>query len=461
MTTQTISHIKKHPRFKKRSLIRYLFKANRNQPNLLHHLAKEYGDFIHFQFGPRHVFFVTSLKGVEHILQNNQHNYRGFNYSHVKLRPLLGNGLLTSEGDLWLKHRRLAQQAFHKEQLVKLSKLMVTTMTHFLDGWDQRVRAQSVQDVGAEMGLFTLEVVSQALFGAKIGDRAARVRDAWPQVMEHMVRRLVNPLRLPEQLPVFWNRPYKKSLGLLNDTIYSLISEHRANSQDDGNLLGMLIAAHDGELDDIHLDDQELRDEVMTILLAGHETCANALTWTLYLLARHPEIQERLADEASEALHGREPDYEDLPRLPYAGMVFQEALRLYPPAWIMARDAVHDDVIEGRSVPAGSLVFLSPYVTHRNPEFWDEPLRFDPLRFSAENSTERPRFAYFPFGGGQRQCLGKNFALVEAQLAIPMIIQRYRFSLQDPSDPDALQRPPVPSYSMRPEQIIRLKIEKR
>jgi cytochrome P450 len=411
---------------------------------------------IHFQLGPRRVFFVTGLRGVEHILQNNQHNYTGFNYSHVKLRPLLGNGLLTSEGDLWLKHRRLAQQAFHKEQLEKLAQLMVVTMTHFLDGWDSRIRSDAVQDAGAEMGLFTLEVVSQALFGTKIGDRAARVRDAWPLVMEHLVGRMVNPLRLPDQLPVFWNSQYQKSLGLLNETIYSLISEHRSNSQDDGNLLGMLIAAHDGELDDIHLDDQELRDEVMTILLAGHETCANALTWTLYLLAHHPEIQEQLAQEASDVLHGQEPGYADLARLPYAAMVFQEALRLYPPAWIMARDVIHADVIEGRPVPAGSLVFLSPYVTHRLSEFWDEPLRFDPLRFSAENSMERPRFAYFPFGGGQRQCLGKNFALVEAQLAIPMIIQRYRFSPEEPPDIKAF-----PTYSMRPEQAIRLKVEKR
>ncbi len=461
MTIQTFSDIRNHSRPRKRSLLRYLLKAHRDQPNLLYKLAQEYGSVVHLHLGQQAVFFVTGPKGVEHVLQNNQHNYQGFNYSHVKLRPLLGNGLLTSEGELWLKHRRLAQQAFHKEQLEKLSRLMVVTMANFLERWDVRVHSQATQDIGAEMGLLTLEVVSESLFGTKIGERAARVRDAWPVVLDHMVDRMVNPLRLPERLPINGNRQYQKSLGLLNETIYSLISEYRVAPQEDGNLLGMLIAAHDGELD-IQLDDQELRDEVMTIILAGHETCANALTWTLYLLALHPDIQERLAQEVSAVLHGQTPGFMDLKQLPFTAMVFNEALRLYPPAWIMARDVIHDDVIEGHSVPAGSLVFLSPYVTHRMSEYWSDPLRFDPLRFSPENSIERPRFAYFPFGGGQRQCLGKNFALIEAQLAIPMMIQRYRFSLQEPSDLSTNTiKAPIPTYNMRPEKPISLKLEKR
>ncbi|HZW83062.1 MAG TPA: cytochrome P450, partial [Candidatus Deferrimicrobium sp.] len=212
----------------------------------------------------------------------------------------------------------------------------------------------------------------------------------------------------------------------------------------------------------IQLDDQELRDEVMTIFLAGHETCANALTWTLYLLAGHPDVQERLTEEVSAALHGQDLSYADLERLPYTTMVFNEALRLYPPAWIMARDAIEDDVIEGWSIPAGSTVFLSPYVTHRLPAFWDDPLRFDPLRFSPQLSSARPRFAYFPFGGGQRQCLGKNFALIEARLALPLMLQRFRFSLPESGKLKTGKRAEyIPTYSMRPQKPIWLTLEKR
>jgi cytochrome P450 len=457
MTSSSSVAVKKYIGPQIPSLLSYLLQMRRGDPpDLLHKLAREYGNLVHLSRIPRPLFFVTGPAGVEHILQSNQHNYQGFNYSHVQLRPLLGNGLLTSEGDIWLKHRRLAQQAFHKPQLEKLSRLMAVTIRNFLEGWETRASAKATLDIGAEMGLLTLGVVSESLFGTKMGERAVHVRDAWPQVMDHLVGRMVNPVKVPEQLPFYGNRQYQKSLGLLNEAIYTLISEHRAAGEGDENLLGMLIAARDQKLD-IQLDDQELRDEVMTVFLAGHETCANALTWTLYLLARHPEVQERLAEEAATVLAGREPSFEDLPQLPYAAMVFNEGLRLYPPAWIMARDVLHEAEIEGWHIPAGSLLFLSPYVTHRLPEHWETPLRFNPEHFSPEQVAQRPRFAYFPFGGGQRQCIGKNFALIEAQLALPMLAQKYRLSLQEPLDPEA----PYPTYNMRPQKPILLKLERR
>jgi len=462
MATISSTTIKKYVGPQIPSLFGYLYQARHgDSPDLLYKLAKEYGNVVRLHLGPRPMFFVTGPKGVEHILQSNQHSYQGFNYSHVQLRPLLGNGLLTSEGEIWYKHRQLAQQAFHKTQLEKISALMAVTIKNFLEQWEIRVGSKATIDIGAEMGLITLSVVSESLFGTKMGDRATQVRDAWPLVMDHLVWRIFNPLRVPEHLPLYGNRRYQKSLGLLNESIYSLISEHRTAAQGDENLLGMLIAARDQKLD-IQLDDQELRDEVMTVFLAGHETCANALTWTFYLLARHPEVQERLAEEASVALAGRAAGYADLERLPYAAMVFNEALRLYPPAWIMARDVLHDDEVEGWHIPAGSLVFLSPYVTHRLTEYWNDPLGFNPLHFSPENSSARPRFAYFPFGGGQRQCLGKNFALIEAQMALPMLVQKYRFSMEEPSVGRASQRGmPYPAYNMRPQKPILLKLEKR
>jgi cytochrome P450 len=441
------------------SLLSYLVNARHASPDLLYQLSGQYGNVVLVRLGRRPKFLVSGAVGAEHVLQSNQHNYQGFSYSHDTLRPLLGNGLLTSEGETWLKHRRLAQQAFHKGQLEKLSKIMVITVRNFLDTRHGQAPTRVTVDIGSETALLTMAVVTNTLFGNNIGEQAVRVREAWPRVMEHLVARMVNPFQLPDRVPIPNNRQYQKSLGFLNETIARFISNGRASPQEE-NLLGMLIAARDNQRN-IQLDDQELRDEVMTVFLAGHETCANALTWTLYLLARHPDVQDRLAEEVSTVLQGQEPGYADLERLPYTAMVFNEALRLYPPAWIMARDAIGNDVIEGWRVPAGSLVFLSPYVTHRLPELWENPLRFDPLRFSPESSSRRPRFAYFPFGGGQRQCLGKNFALVEARLALPLMIQRFRFSLPELHELKNGKRTEYfPTYSMRPQKPIWLTMEK-
>ena len=442
------------------TIFKYIPKARHALPDLVYQVAEEYGPLVHLRFGRRDVFFVSGPKGVEHVLQSNQHNYRGWNYSHVQLRPLLGNGLLTSDGETWLKHRRLAQQAFHKGQVEKLSSLMVVTIRNFMTQWETRIDNAATIDIGTEMGLMTLSVVTESLFGTQMGEWAVRVRDAWPLVMDHLVGRMVNPLHVPERLPVYGNRQYQKSLALLNNAIYMLITEHRAGPQGDENLMGMLIAARDHKLD-IQLNEQELRDEIMTIFLAGHETCANALTWTFSLLAHHPEVQQRLFDEASMVLAGREPDYADLGQMPYAAMVFNEALRLYPPAWILARDVLHDDEIEGWHIPAGSLVLLSPYVTHRLADHWNDPLNFNPENFAREDSVRRPRFAYFPFGGGQRQCLGQNFALMEAQLALPMLVQKYHFSIDDPQNQAGKKNSRHPTYAMRPQEPVLLKIEKR
>jgi cytochrome P450 len=230
---------------------------------------------------------------------------------------------------------------------------------------------------------------------------------------------------------------------------------------EDSTLLGTLIAARYYEAD-VRLNDQELRDEVMTIFLAGHETCANALTWTFYLLALYPEVQERLAEEVEHVLNRRPPTFEDIHRLPYTEMVFNEVLRLYPPAWIMARDVLDQDLISGYSIPAGSLVFLSPYVNHRLKTLWEEPERFDPLRFSPDRFNKLPKFSYFPFGGGQRLCLGKNFALAESLLAISLLIQRYKFSLQKVGvDGYGLPERILPDIDMRPKTPIFLRLENR
>jgi cytochrome P450 len=226
------------------SLLSYLVNARQVSPDLLYQLAQQYGSVVRVRLGQRPKFLVSGPAGVEHVLQSNQHNYHGFDYSHTTLRPLLGNGLLTSEGETWLKHRRLAQQAFHRDQLEKLSRIMVITIKDFVDTWSSQARPRLTLDIGDEMGLLTIAVVTDALFGNDLGQQAARVREAWPRVMDHLVGRMLNPFRLPDRLPIPHHLEYQKSLGLLNETVYRLIANYRLSGQE-GNLLGMLIAARD------------------------------------------------------------------------------------------------------------------------------------------------------------------------------------------------------------------------
>ena len=443
------------------SVVKYLVKARSDPANTLLEISERYGEVAHLRIGNRHVFLVSGPDGVKHILQENQHNYGGFKYSYQRLEPLLGSGLLTSDGEVWRRHRRLAQQAFFPNQIIKLSGTMVETIQEFLTRWDNHARQAEFIDIGAELTRLTLSVVTTSLFGANIGAKAETVKNSVPKVLHDFAERIFNPFAVPNWLPTPRNRDYQQALESLNLVVQELILQGRHFNLDDSTLLGKLIAAryHEG---DVRLDDQELRDEVMTIFLAGHETCANALTWTFYLLGLYPEVQECLAEEVHHVLNSRSPTYEDIHRLPYTGMVFNEVLRLYPPAWIMARDVLDQDVIAGYSIPAGSLVFLSPYINHRLNTLWEQPERFDPLRFSLDRFKKLPRFAYFPFGGGQRLCLGKNFALTESLLAISLLIQRYKFTLQKVGvDGQSLPERIRPDYDMHPKTPIFLRLEKR
>jgi len=443
------------------TIMKYLLKVRVDPMNVLLEMGEQYGGVTHLGIGRRHVFLISSPTGVRHVLQTHQHNYCGYQRSHAHLRPLLGNGLLTSEGNAWKRHRRLIQPAFHKKQLQILSVSMVETVQKFMTGWDHRPMQENTLDIGAEMTLLTLSIVNTALFSNDIGEQGQIVKNALPRVMRYLILGMFNPFIPPEWLPTYRNHAYKKDLETLHSIVQNLISTQRRQGANNESLLGMMIAASDGG-DDSRLSDNELHDEVMTLLLAGHETCANALTWALYLLALNPDIQERLAEEVYKVLLDRPPTYEDIPLLPYTAMVFNEVLRLYPPAWIMARDVIADDLINDFLIPAGSTIFLSPYVSHRLASVWDAPLQFDPTRFSTLRANDIPRFAYFPFGGGKRQCLGKNFALMEAVLVLSLMIQRYKFSVQgirlENQDNPA---PAIPDVDMHPKSPILLKLDSR
>jgi cytochrome P450 len=301
----------------------------------------------------------------------------------------------------------------------------------------------------------TLKIVSVALFSTDISADADRLGQAVRETFEHVSYRMNHAFSLPESVPTRRNRRFKQSLRLLDEMVFGLINRRRRTGEDKGDLLAMLLAARDEDTGE-GMSNQQLRDEVMTLILAGHETTGAALSWTWYLLSQNPEARSKLQAELDNELNGRTPAFEDLDRLAYNRMVFAESMRLYPPAWGLPREAIGDDTLGGHHIPARSLVNLSQWVTHRHPDFWEKPEQFDPERFTPERSEGRPRFAYFPFGAGARQCIGNNFALMEAQLALATLAQRFTLDLVPghPVEPD-------PTFTLRARHGMMMRIKER
>lgn len=402
------------------------FEATRDPVRFYMKMRREYGDVVRMRGLPgMYWHLVAHPAGVERVLQTNQQNYPKGKLFNKPLSLLVGEGLLTSEGEFWRRQRRLAQPAFHRQRIAALGDTMTAATQRTLGRWREFEKAGRPFDVAAEMTRLTLQIAGLTLFGVDLSDDAGRVGGALGVAFEHINHRMSYPWALPEVVPTRRNRRFLSARRALDGVIYRIIHERRRRDADTGDLLSMLLLARDEETGE-GMSDEQLRDEVMTILIAGHETGAAALAWAWYLLARHPEVERKLHEELARVLGGRTPAAEDLRSLPYTKMVFDEVLRLYPPAWALLRQAAVEDDICGHRMPAGSLLVLSPYVTHRHPEFWDEPEKFDPARFTSERAAARPKFAYFPFGGGSRQCIGSNFALMEAQLVLATAAQHFR-----------------------------------
>jgi cytochrome P450 len=390
---------------------------------------REYGDVVRLRALPTFQWHLISHPtGIEQILQTKQQNYPKGKLFNKPVGLLTGQGLLTSEGDFWRRQRRLAQPAFHRQRISRLATTMTAATEQMLARWREYEKAAQPFDVVAEMTRLTLQITAETLLTADLKDEAGKFASALRIVFAHLNYRMTYPFALPEAIPTARNRRFRKALRVLDEVVYRIIRERRKAGTDTGDLLSMLLLARDEETGE-GMSDEQLRDEVMTILIAGHETGAAALAWTWYLLARHPQAAEKLKAELAEALGGRTPTVEDLPRLPYTKMVFDEVLRLYPPAWALPREAINEDEIGGYRIPAKSFVVVSQFVTHRHPGIWEEPEKFDPERFTPERVAARPRFSYFPFGGGSRQCIGNNFALMEAQLIIASVAGHYQLRL--------------------------------
>ena len=415
---------------------------------------REYGDVVGFRALPWFKWYlVVDPAGAERIHQTNQSNYRKPKLFVRPLGLLTGNGLVTSEGEFWRRQRRLAQPAFHRQRLALLAEGMTRAAVQMLEHWEATyARTGEPFDMAEEMSGLTVRIAGETLFGADIGPDAARFGDALKVALEHVSRRMRSPFVAPLSVPTARNRAFLRARRTLDEVVEQIVRTRRRDASDRGDLLSMLMLARDEESGE-GMDDRQVRDEVMTLLIAGHETTAAALTWTWYLLARNPEARRKLSAELSDALAGRAPGVEDLPRLPYTRMVFDETLRLYPPAWGQPRESVAGDEVCGYHIEAGRMVFVSQYLTHRHPDYWERPEEFLPERFAPELSNSRPRFAYYPFGGGARQCIGNRFALMEAQLIIAAVAQHFGPELLDESEP-----PLDATFSLRPRGGLRMRL---
>jgi cytochrome P450 len=392
-------------------------------------MRARYGDVVSVPTLMGRLTLIYSADGVRHVLQENHLNYNKDIPDYRILSLLLGKGLLTNDGASWLQQRRLIQPAFHRGRVAALGPIMTTTTV----AWLEQLEATSSADTGEpidvlrEMSGLTLSIVCKALFGADLPTQEVeRVGRALTSA-NHL---LADAFYLPGILSL--PTPQRRRLYAARSELYAVVDEivrrRRSAPEQRDDLLAMLLEARDAETGE-GMSDQQVRDEVLTLLLAGHETTANALSWTFYLLAQQPHEAAKLRDEYQRVLQGRPPLMEDLPQLPLTRMVVDESMRLYPPAWAVGRHALQQDEVGGYVIPKGAYILLIQYATHRHPDYWEQPDVFDPARFSDKHGTDRPRFAYFPFGGGPRLCIGNQFALTEAQLILATILSRYQLRL--------------------------------
>jgi cytochrome P450 len=399
-------------------------------------LPRRYGDVVPFTLATQRVVLLSHPDDIRDVLVTHQRLFmKGRGLQRAK--RLIGEGLLTSEGDVHLRQRRLVQPAFHKARIAGYAEVMVQEAVAMRDAW-----GAGAVDINAEMMRLTMVIVARTLFGANVAGESDRVADALHHVFASFNLGL-NPLApLLDRLPTPTVRRFNRARATLDRIIYGMIAERRRSGEDRGDLLSMLLAAQDHEGDGRGMTDTQLRDELMTLFIAGHETTANALSWTWLLLDRHPEAALALREELDRVLGDRTPSADDVPQLPYTHAVIAESMRLFPPAYILGRKALAPHTVRGCEFPAGTLFLMSQYVVHRDPRWWTDPSRFDPARWLVPD--ERPRFAYFPFGGGTRLCVGEQFAWMEAVLLLAVLAQRWTVQVARP-DPV-----PEPLITLRP-----------
>ncbi|HMT29860.1 MAG TPA: cytochrome P450 [Bacteroidia bacterium] len=400
-------------------------------------LREKYGDIVTVRFSVRNVSYVQHPDFIHHILQENNRNYtKSLRYEQLKY--LLGNGLLTSEGEFWLRQRRMIQPAFHKQKLQLLTDEMASCTQQMLNKWEVEFKSKPF-NLASEMMALTLQIVGRTLLNADVLSEAKNVGDNLEFLLRAVNIRTRTPVLLPLWIPIPHHQKIKHAVSSINKVLDKIFDDRRNNPSDRYDLLSMLMEAKYEDTGG-QMDNKQLRDEVMTIFVAGHETTANALSWTLYLLCKNPEAKQKCVEEINHVLQGRTPQFDDLVHFKYLSMCIEESMRIYPPAWIIGRKTIKPDKIGNYKIPAGHNILISPYALHRDKRYWPEPLKFIPERFTPEEIKKRPKNSYLPFGAGPRMCIGNNFALMEMQVVLSMILSKFNISLasEDEIIPDPL-----------------------
>jgi cytochrome P450 len=409
---------------------------------------REHGDAAYFRVANRRSMLLSHPDDIERVLVTENRRFIK-NYALIFLRPLLGNGLLLNEGDSWLRQRRLIQPAFARPRVESYTPAMVECTARLLDEWHMG----EVRDVVPAMMRLTMNIAGRTLLGIDVGDRFSEVADCLENVMFDFLARFGAAVPLPYWMPTPRNFRLKQTISRLDRILQQLIDERRSEGALGNDFLSILLSARDEE-DGRGIPDRQIRDEVMTMFLAGHETTANALAWTCYLIAQSPAVQQRLASEVRGVLGDRPPTAGNIPQLVFCEQVIREAMRLYPPAYVIGRRPLEDITIGRHFIPAGTNVLMSQWIVHRDPRWFDEPHLFQPDRWADGSLARLPKYAYFPFGGGPRVCIGNTFAMYEAPLVLAMIMQRFRLK--------AVTRGAVriqPAVTLRPGQPIEVSLQ--
>jgi cytochrome P450 len=398
---------------------------------------------------------VSNPEYAKQVLLDNNKNYTK-SVSYDLLKPLLGMGLLTSEGEFWKQQRKLIQPAFHKRKLDELTSMMVARSNHWAKKITEYEARGEAFDMLPLMSELTLDIISEAIFSKGVEDKAKVVGEQITLLNEHMIEKVLSPLRMPDAMPTPFNLRAKRSLALLDKVVYAIIEERRAEGVSKDDLLSMLIDARDEETGQT-MSDRQLRDEVMTIFVAGNETSSNALTWTYYLLSQNPEAEAKMIAEIDEKLDsGVELSLTTVNEFHYVRQVIEESMRQYPPVWTLGRRAIAEDEIGGYTIEPGTNVLIPVMYFHRNARFWDQPERFMPERFAPAVRNSIDRYVYMPFGGGPRMCIGNNFAMLEMQVILITLYRKFRFKLKEGH---VVEQDPL--VTLRPKYGLMMVAEKR
>ncbi len=415
-----------HPK-KEHFLFKNAYYLLKDKNNYLFIQRKEVGDTYLITSPIRNIIVTTNPLYIKHILIDNNKNY-GKSFAYDKLSLLLGNGLLTSEGDFWRKQRRLIQPAFHREKLAKIAEMMMAETESMLQNWEKQADTGKFIDMSFEMSKIALEIVTKSLFFSQLKGNMNEISRRITEVVQYGSNRIDHPFLLPTWIPSPYNMREKRAMEALDKIVYGMIGERHNSTERYDDLLSMLMETQDEESGE-KMSDKQLRDEVMTIFMAGNETSANALAWTWYLLSQNPDKLAKVLAEIAAVLGQEKPTMATLRQLTYLKQVIDESMRIMPPAWIMGRKTIAADKLGDFDIPANYNVIMPIWVVHKDPEIWENAEAFEPERFAPENIKDKHRFAYFPFGGGPRQCVGNNFAIMEMQIVLAMVLQKYRLTL--------------------------------